>query len=342
MIYLAGQRTDIVARYTPWLLRRLEEGYCLVRNPVAPSRLHRYSLAPDEVDALVFCSKNYGPLLPHLGKVAARYPVLCQFTVTAYGRDIEPGVPDRKTRIEQMLRLSDTVGPERVIWRYDPVFVDPTYTVERHLATFRELCGHFAPRVLTCVFNFLHRFPGQAKSGLHPIPDRDRHCLAEGMARTAEHFHMPLQMCACDPSLVRHGILSRACLSQDVLERALGNRYPTPWKKIPVKGARPGCHCVESRDLGAYDSCANGCLYCYANTSRERVRAAVAAHDPLSPLLVGCPGPGDVVVEAAQRRLVVPAKQRAPARGGLLAAVGLTSAPGKAAEGEERNTGNGN
>ncbi len=293
MIVSAGQRTDIVAFYTPWLLRRLDEGYVLVRNPVAPERVTRYVLDPAVVDCLALCSKNYAPLLPRLSEIGL--PLLCFATVTAYGRDIEPGVPDLEERVESVLALSAALGPRRVIWRYDPVLLTPRYSVEHHLAAFDWLCGRLAGKVDRCVFSFLHPFPllGVRKD-LRLLEEDEKRRLAQGLALRARRRGLPLQGCA---GTADHGPAPAGCLTREALERSLG----VPFKRLPPKGLRPGCRCAESRDIGAYDSCLHGCAYCYATRSPALVQRNFRSHDPNSPLLLGHLRAGDQVFEAEQR-----------------------------------------
>ena len=86
MIINVGARTDIVHRFTPWLLNRLREGFVITRNPLFPNRVTRYELTPDKVDAILFCSKNYEPILPYMAEIARDYRIYCYYTITAYGK----------------------------------------------------------------------------------------------------------------------------------------------------------------------------------------------------------------------------------------------------------------
>ncbi len=306
MLLLAGQRTDIVTWYTPWLMNRVREGFVLVRNPKCPTRVSRYRLDRSVVDCLVLCSKNYRPLLPHVRELDAALPLLCYATVTAYGRDLEPRVPDRKERVASVQALSRLLGKRRLVWRYDPVLVTERYTVETHLEIFAALCAQLAPYVHCCIFSFLHHFPGMEHSPLRFVSEAQELALAQGLARIAGRHQLPLQNCASRRDFSNLGILSRACLSQDLLEEILGKRLVP----LPTRKSRPFCHCVEARDLGTYDSCANGCVYCYANTSTARVRASMSRHDPASPLLIGHLHKGDVVTDAPQKSDCLPGSAR--------------------------------
>ena len=145
MIINTGARTDTVQYYTPWLLNRFAEGYVLARNPLFPHKVSRYILSPEVVDCVVFCSKNYRPILPRLHEITGRFNTYFHYTITAYGQDIEPGVPDIGESIRTLIELSKLVGKERISWRYDPVLLTGAYTVERHLETFRRMAEQIAP-----------------------------------------------------------------------------------------------------------------------------------------------------------------------------------------------------
>ena len=135
MIINTGGRTDTVQYYTQWLLRRFSEGYVLSRNPLFPNKVTRYELTPDKVDCVVFCSKNYRPILPYLHEITDHFNTYFYYTITAYGKEIEPGVPSIRESMQTLIELSRLVGKERLAWRYDPVLLTGTYTIARHLQT---------------------------------------------------------------------------------------------------------------------------------------------------------------------------------------------------------------
>ena len=155
MIINTGGRTDTVQYYTEWLLNRFAEGYVLSRNPLFPNKVARYELIPDKVDCVVFCSKNYAPILPRLHEITDRFHTYFHYTITAYGKDIEPGVPDIDKSIDTLIKLSALVGKQRVSWRYDPVLLTKDYTVKRHLETFERMASALAPYIDRCIFSFV-------------------------------------------------------------------------------------------------------------------------------------------------------------------------------------------
>lgn len=158
MILNTGGRTDTVQYYADWLLRRFQEGYVLSRNPLFPHKVTRYELTPEQVDCVVFCSKNYAPILPRLHEITDRFPTYFYYTITAYGRDIEPGVPSLETSMETLIQLSHQVGRQRLAWRYDPVLLTETYTIQRHLDTFAHMAETLTPYVDRCIFSFVELY----------------------------------------------------------------------------------------------------------------------------------------------------------------------------------------
>lgn len=300
VIINTGMRTDAVQYYSDWLLRRFAEGFVLVRNPRFPEKVTRYRLDPAVVDCVVFCSKDYAPILPRLHEITDRFNAYFFYTITAYGRDVEPGVPPLQESVETLRRLSAQVGKRRVVWRYDPVLLSRAYTTAVHERTFDYLAGQLAPYVDRCVFSFVepYRKLDRNMPDLLPLMEEERDYMAELLGGIAARHGLPLQICACsNHGYERYGILPAGCMQLNRMGAANGVRF-RPRKH---RGMRPGCGCVDTRDIGAYNSCPNRCRYCYANADAEgAARAYRERHDPESPLLLGHVRPGDVVTEAEQ------------------------------------------
>ena len=138
MIINTGQRTDIPAFYSEWFTNRLKAGFVLVRNPYNPVSVTRYRLSPDVVDLIGFCTKNPAPMLPKMD-LLRDYGQYWYVTITPYGKEIEPRVPDKREVLDSFRRLSDIVGPDRIGWRYDPVFISDAYPAERHIRAFEYM-----------------------------------------------------------------------------------------------------------------------------------------------------------------------------------------------------------
>lgn len=304
MIINTGGRTDTVQYYTDWLMRRFEEGYALTRNPLFPTKVNRYELDPKVVDCVVFCSKNYQPILPRLHEITDRFNTYFHYTITAYGRDIEPGVPPIDESMATLIELSQLVGRQRVSWRYDPVLLTRDYTIQRHLETFDRMARVLAPHIDRCVFSFVEMYKKLRFNmpELIPLSVEDMDELARGLGSIAATYGMRIQTCGTNGDFSRYGIQSSGCMTLDILGEANGVAF----KNRKHKGMRQGCHCIESRDIGAYDTCLNGCKYCYANQTPQKAIENYKLHDPASPLLLGQVCPDDTVTQGVQKTFLAP------------------------------------
>ncbi len=304
MIINTGGRTDTVQYYTRWLLKRFEEGYVLSRNPLFQHKVTRYELTPDQVDCVVFCSKNYAPILPHINSITERFHTYFHYTITAYGKEIEPGVPGIDESMATLAKLSEVVGANRIAWRYDPVLLTSEYTIRRHLETFERMASFLSGHIDRCIFSFVEMYRKLQTNmpELIPLTEKDKEELAAGLGAIAAEYKIPIQTCGTNGDYTRYGISSSGCMTLNILGQANGVQF----RNLKHQGMRQGCHCIESRDIGAYDTCLNGCKYCYANTSRQKARENYKLHDPDSPLLLGHLLPSDTVQQGMQRSFLKP------------------------------------
>lgn len=307
MIVNVGGRTDIVNHYTEWLLNRLDEGSACVRNPLFPHKVSRCQLDPSVVDCIVFRSKNYRPILPHMADIADRYGVYCFYTITAYGTDIEPNIPGIDESIDTLLELSRIVGPQRVVWRYDPVLLTDDYSPDVHAETFDRIAARVVGHVDRCVFSFVEQYDKLKKSlpGFILLNREKRSLVARKLGEAASARGLVLQACCQTGDYRSFGIERAGCATLATLGRANNCQF----RSLKHKGVKPGCLCFESRDIGAYDTCPNGCLYCYANENAAKSLENFRRHDPASPLLDSSIGPDDTVTEGPQRSLLLHGRQ---------------------------------
>lgn len=295
MFVSVSRRTDIPAFYAPWFMGRVREGFCLVPNPYDARRFSRVPLSPREAELILFWSKNPAPLLPCLDELDARgYAYAFTFTLTPYGPELEPGLPDAGARVETFERLSQRLGPLRVDWRYDPVLLDARFTVSYHEERFARLCERLAPLTTRCIFSFADPYP-HLHGRVRPAPEGDMRALAAALARIGSAHGLALETCCERIDLSDLGIAHGACVDAGRAARILGR----PVSAAHDAGQRPGCGCVRSVDIGAYDTCPGGCAYCYATHAAARARARYAAHDPAAPSLTGPLPPGARVDERA-------------------------------------------
>lgn len=208
MIINTGGRTDTVQYYTQWLLRRFSEGYVLSRNPLFPNKVTRYELTPDKVDCVVFCSKNYRPILPYLHEITDHFNTYFYYTITAYGKEIEPVSPPFERACRRSLSCPVWWEKERLARRYDPVLLTGTYTIARHLQTFEQMAQVLAPHIDRCIFSFveIYRKVQTNMPELIPLSTEDMDTLARGFGAIAARYAMPIQTCGTngDFTLLRH------------------------------------------------------------------------------------------------------------------------------------------
>lgn len=292
MIISASRRTDIPACFSQWFFRRLEEGFVCVRNPVNFHQVSRVSLSPEVVDGIVFWTKNPLPMLDSL-QLLKDYPFYFQFTLTAYGQDLEPGVPSKNSTIVPAFQeLSRRIGPERVIWRYDPILLTPKYTTDYHVRYFEELARRLSGYTTKCVISFvdLYRHLGQQFQSLGTAEIIE---LAGRLSEIAQKYGLILETCAEKLDLSQFDIRHGHCVDAGLLEQLIGQ----PLSLSKDKNQRAACGCMASIDIGMYNSCANGCKYCYANHAPATVSRNLKSHDPSSPLLCGRLTPEDIVMD---------------------------------------------
>lgn len=297
MILNTGSRTDIPAFYSEWFYNRVRAGYVLARNPYYPEQVTRYELNPEVVDALVFCTKNPAPMFRDFG-LLRRFSTFWFVTITPYGKDIEPFVPDKEQVVASFLRLSALVGPGRLSWRYDPVFLTEAYSVDYHIRQFGRMARALRGGTRQCVVSFIDLYEKTRRNfpGVKAVAAAEQRALIDAFAAIAAETGLQLHLCCESAALVRPNVDADGCLSQKVLEEALGCRLSVPKKK----GARPECPCLLGADIGAYNTCGHGCLYCYANYDSATVRRNMARHRKTSPFLVGGREPGDIIKSARQ------------------------------------------
>ncbi len=297
MIINTGNRTDIPAFYSDWFYNRLQAGSVCVRNPYFPEQVTRYVLNPDVVDFILFCSKNPEPMLSRIDCLR-EYNQLWQISITPYGRDIEPYVPPYRKVIETASKFSGIFGSSAVSWRYDPIFINNRYSLNFHLKTFAEMAALLEGMTSVCIISFVDLYKKTLRNfpGVREVSLDEQQLLSREIVRIAAEHGMRVKGCAESRDLEAFGVDPSGCVMQKDLEDLTGLKY-----KIPArKSKREGCNCLLENDIGVYNSCPHGCLYCYANYSREEVRRSYKDHDPESPLLIGHLQEGDEVKEARQ------------------------------------------
>ncbi len=300
MILNTGQRTDIPAFYSEWFMNRVREGYVMVRNPYNQSAVTRFEIRPDIVDMIGFCSKNPIPMLPHIAELNERgFAQYWQVTITAYGRDIEPGVPDKREIVAAFQKLSALAGKDRIVWRYDPIFLDSKYTADYHCRAFETLARALSGWTDYCVISFIDIYPKVRRNfpEAREMTEQEKTALGKDLIAIAAANKITIRTCGEGDFLSAYGAECGGCMTPAIYEKALGQPLNFP-KFTP---SRSECACYLSCDIGAYSSCRHYCRYCYANSDWRAVKRNAARHDPRSPFLLGGELPGDVVRQAEQK-----------------------------------------
>ena len=312
MILSASRRTDIPAFYSEWFFERIRDGYFLVRNPMNAHQVSRVDISPELVDCIVFWTKSARPMLDRLDALSD-YRYYFQHTLNGYGYEIEPHVPPFEERIATFEALSARLGRERVIWRYDPVFFTDRYTLEFHLECFAYLAGRLSGKTEKCVFSFVDLYPTKNLRNMRSVHMTDngkaqQEQFAEAIARIAAENGIRLATCAERIDLSRLGIEHNRCIDPVLIERICGYRL-----NVKPDGQRPDCGCVRCEEMGAYDTCPHGCVYCYANFRSEAVAARCRRYDPHSPMLCDTLMSDDKLTVRKVRSLRIPGTQTAGA-----------------------------
>lgn len=286
MILSVSRRTDIPAFYSEWFFNRIKDGYVCVRNPMNIHQISKIALTPNLIDCIVFWSKNPYPMLSRLDELKD-YMYYFQFTINPYDTVLEQQVPGKKHVIETFKRLSDLISPDRVIWRYDPIILTDTISVDYHIKYFEELAKRLHTYTKTCVISFLDLYKKTEKNlrgtySREPNVDEMMN-IAAHISMIASHYGIRIQSCAEKIELESVGVTHGHCIDSVLIEDLLGVKLVVS----KDKNQRPECGCVQSIDIGEYNTCCHNCKYCYANFNKEKVVERYVKHNPNSPLLIG-------------------------------------------------------
>lgn len=297
MILSVSRRTDVPAFYFDWFLNRLREGWLLVRNPFNPTQVSKVPLSPEVVECIVFWTKNPEPMLGRLDALAP-YNYYVQYTVNPYGKDMESRLPQLSRRLDVFRELAARLGSERVVWRYSPVLLNAAYSADFHCEAFESIAAALSSSTRQCKLSFIELYrkisARMAAQGVVEGGDEQTFALARRLNAIAHSHGIALSACG-KPDLRPAGIAVSSCVDGELIQKITGMNMAL--RKDP--GQRGVCNCVESVDIGAYQTCLNGCAYCYANHSHETAERRAAKYDPSSPLLCDALRADDKVTERA-------------------------------------------
>ena len=286
MILSVSRRTDIPAFYSDWFFNRVKEGFLLVRNPMNIHQLSKVNILPDVVDCMVFWTKNPKPMLERLNELNS-YNYYFQFTLNSYDKNIEINVPEKKDIIKTFQKLSNMIGRNRVVWRYDPIFLTNEFNIDYHIKWFDYLAEKLSGYTNKCVISFIDLYKKTQKnlSGINLIEMNEDliAAISYEISNIASKYSMPVETCSEKIDLSKYNIKHGKCIDEQLIARITGKRIESA--KDPNQ--RLICGCIKSIDIGAYNTCKHNCLYCYANFNKEMVYKNVSLHNDSSPLLCG-------------------------------------------------------
>ena len=303
MILSVSRRTDIPAFFAQWFINRIREGYVMVRNPMNYHQISKINLSPEFIDLIVFWTKNAKPIIPHIEEISQLYPFYFQYTLNAYEKDIEQNVPILMDKIGTLQTLSKIVGKERIIWRYDPIVVSDKYDIEWHIKSFEKLASVLSDYVDSCVFSFLDIYPKIKRNinicNVRSCTTEEMLLLAKEMSQIGKKYNLQLKTCAEKIDLEKYGLQHNKCIDPDMISHLIGHEILVG----KDKNQRDECGCIESIDIGQYNTCSNGCRYCYANFNPQSVITFKAQHKVDSPLLIGSLSVADKITDRKMKSL---------------------------------------
>lgn len=285
-----SRRTDIPAFYTEWFMRRIRAGFAQYCNPFG-GQIYQVSLAPEDVLALVFWSRNYRPLLPHLAELDQHgYGAYFHFTITGFGPPLEPYAPPVHEMIDVVKTLAERYSPKHVLWRFDPLILSHQTTGAYLLSQFESLARQLSGYTERCYVSFVD-FYGKTTRNLQALTAQGVQCyepepeeqltLIRQIVAIANTYRVGIYACCETGLLAVPGVQQAHCVDAALLHELFPQK---DWSLKPAP-TREGCGCFASRDIGAYDTCVYGCAYCYANTSHQKALSHLKRHDPDQPML---------------------------------------------------------
>ena len=284
-----SRRTDIPAFYGDWFMHRLKDGCVGVVHPFG-RRKYIVSLKPQDVIAFVFLSKNFTPFLEDLEIIENMgYKFYFNYTVTGLPGIFESNL-DKPAAIETLKLLSRMYSPKHINWRFDPIIISSISDRNFYLREFEKHASEFEGMVERCYFSFvvgyakvIRNFAGfERTTGVRIIDESEdlKIELANELASVAERFGIRMFSC-CGDYLVNEKIKKAHCVDGRIIEELF---YPNGFSYTD-KPTRDQCGCTQSTDIGAYDTCPHGCVYCYANADKKKAFEAAGKHDPHSAFL---------------------------------------------------------
>ena len=302
MILNTGLRTDIPGFFSEWFYNRIDDGFVYVRNPYAKNQIYSYKLDPELIDCIIFCTKNPKPMFENLEKID-KFNQYWHITITPYEKEIEPNVPPMNDVLESFKYLSKKLGKENVTLRYDPIFINEKYSLEKHIESFEYIANSLSDYTTEAIISFIDLYEKTKRNfpKAKEVNKDERLKIGKEFAQIGKKNNITIKTCVEGTELDKFGIDSSGCMTKEVIERAINKNL-----NIPKQKARNGeCYCLLNNDIGEYNTCDHGCLYCYANSNKRLVKRNLKLHDPKSPILIGEIKEDDIIKEMKQKSLII-------------------------------------
>jgi hypothetical protein len=292
MILSASRRTDIPCFFSDWFMNRIAAGYVCVRNPMNHAQISRIALSPGHVDCIVFWTKDAKNIMEHLPALdRLGYSNYFQFTLTPYDNTIERNLRDKSGIIETFAALSSRIGKGRVVWRYDPIILNEMMDIAYHKEHFERLCDMLHGYTESVTVSFVDSYSKLKTNAIRPVTPDEMTELSDFIGLQAKAHGLRVAACCEDMDLSAYGIGKSSCIDRALIERICGYKLDTP----PDRNQREGCGCAASVDIGCYNTCRNGCVYCYANYSESSVIRNCINHHAGGDLLIGAAQDGEKI-----------------------------------------------
>jgi len=280
MILSASRRTDIPALYGEWFKHKIHQGFLYVKNPYNKHQVRKIVLSPDNIDCIVFWTKNPEPFI-HIIPELSNYDFYFHFTLNNYPKEIESGIPALKDRISTFRNISSIIGSHRIIWRYDPILFTEDFDCKKHIESFKYIASNLSGYTEQCITSILTEYRHTKRNMLpYSLPGKnDAETFIHRLNDITDKYKIKLSTC-CTPF---KGIETAACIDKNLIEKITGNKL----NLHKDRNQRENCNCAGSVDIGSYDTCTNGCLYCYGTTSHQRAIMNRVNHIPENDFIEG-------------------------------------------------------
>jgi hypothetical protein len=298
MIISVSRRTDIPAFYSRWFINRIRAGYCVVPNPFNRNQLSHINLTPENVEIIVFWTRNPKPLLSYIPELDERgYQYYFQFTVMNNPNFIDHNKSELSYAIKTFQQLTNLIGNQKIIWRYDPIIFSNSNEIDLdfHIHQYEFIASKLSGYTQRCVISFMDTYQKNNQRLKKIEKEKNINFLnfeqitevfskfRPSIVSIANTYNMQVFTCCESIDLELYGINHGKCIDDNYIHQVFN--IEVNHQKDSTQ--RESCGCIKSKDIGMYDTCLFGCQYCYATTSFDKARENHRQHHPESPSLIG-------------------------------------------------------